>query len=89
MSSDTIENARKAFIDLAVRCNVLRFGEFELKSGRLSPYFFNAGDSPQVRRSLHSVAAMPMPSPTRLCSPISCLALLIKAFLWSQPLRSR
>ena len=43
MSSDTIENARKAFIDLAVRCNVLRFGEFELKSGRLSPYFFNAG----------------------------------------------
>jgi len=43
MSSDSIENARKAFIDLAVRCNVLRFGEFELKSGRLSPYFFNAG----------------------------------------------
>jgi len=34
---------RQTFIDLAVRCEVLRFGEFELKSGRISPYFFNAG----------------------------------------------
>jgi len=31
------------FIDLARRCNVLRFGSFTLKSGRQSPYFFNAG----------------------------------------------
>lgn len=38
-----MESVRRAFIDLAVRCSVLRFGEFELKSGRLSPYFFNAG----------------------------------------------
>ncbi len=34
---------RKTFIELALACNVLRFGEFELKSGRISPYFFNAG----------------------------------------------
>jgi orotate phosphoribosyltransferase len=34
---------RARFIDLAVRCDVLRFGDFELKSGRRSPYFFNAG----------------------------------------------
>ena len=34
---------QKAFIDFAIECDVLRFGEFKLKSGRLSPYFFNAG----------------------------------------------
>lgn len=43
MMADAMASARKAFIELAVRCEVLRFGEFELKSGRLSPYFFNAG----------------------------------------------
>ena len=31
------------FIELARRCDVLKFGEFTLKSGRTSPYFFNAG----------------------------------------------
>ncbi len=34
---------KKAFIDLAIRRQALKFGEFTLKSGRLSPYFFNAG----------------------------------------------
>jgi orotate phosphoribosyltransferase len=32
-----------AFIDLALRRDALRFGRFTLKSGRESPYFFNAG----------------------------------------------
>jgi orotate phosphoribosyltransferase len=32
-----------SFIDLCLRLGVLRFGEFKLKSGRTSPYFFNAG----------------------------------------------
>src|ERR1700684_2146266 len=31
------------FIDLCIRLGVLRFGSFTLKSGRESPYFFNAG----------------------------------------------
>jgi orotate phosphoribosyltransferase len=32
-----------AFIELARRSEVLKFGSFTLKSGRISPYFFNAG----------------------------------------------
>ncbi|WP_027848379.1 orotate phosphoribosyltransferase [Marinospirillum minutulum] len=34
---------QKDFINFALRQEVLRFGEFTLKSGRTSPYFFNAG----------------------------------------------
>ncbi|MCH8551666.1 MAG: orotate phosphoribosyltransferase [Natronospirillum sp.] len=34
---------QRAFIELALQRGVLRFGEFTLKSGRISPYFFNAG----------------------------------------------
>ena len=31
------------FVQFAVECGVLRFGEFKTKAGRMSPYFFNAG----------------------------------------------
>lgn len=34
---------QRQFLELAMSRQVLRFGEFSLKSGRLSPYFFNAG----------------------------------------------
>jgi len=36
-------NFRQDFIRFAVQHKVLRFGEFQTKAGRLSPYFFNAG----------------------------------------------
>ncbi|MDH3411976.1 MAG: orotate phosphoribosyltransferase, partial [Gammaproteobacteria bacterium] len=38
-----MDQQKKDFIEFAIRCNVLRFGEFVLKSGRRSPYFFNSG----------------------------------------------
>lgn len=38
-----MKNYQREFIEFALAKNVLRFGEFTLKSGRTSPYFFNAG----------------------------------------------
>lgn len=38
-----MKDYKRKFIELALRKNVLRFGSFTLKSGRTSPYFFNAG----------------------------------------------
>ncbi len=38
-----MQNYQREFIELALQRGVLKFGEFTLKSGRVSPYFFNAG----------------------------------------------
>lgn len=38
-----MEQYKRDFIEFALSRNVLKFGEFTLKSGRKSPYFFNAG----------------------------------------------
>lgn len=38
-----MESYKKEFIEFMVDCQVLKFGEFVLKSGRKSPFFMNAG----------------------------------------------
>lgn len=38
-----MQSYQTQFIQLALKCEALKFGQFELKSGRISPYFFNAG----------------------------------------------
>ncbi len=38
-----MERFKEAFLDFAIGQQVLLFGEFKTKAGRLSPYFFNAG----------------------------------------------
>jgi orotate phosphoribosyltransferase len=38
-----MQELQRDFISYAIHCGVLRFGEFTLKSGRQSPYFFNTG----------------------------------------------
>lgn len=36
-------DSKRQFIELSIRFGALKFGQFTLKSGRVSPYFFNAG----------------------------------------------
>ena len=36
-------NYKQEFIEFALQCDALKFGKFTLKSGRISPYFFNTG----------------------------------------------
>ena len=38
-----MENYKQKFIEMSIQIGALKFGEFELKSGRVSPYFFNMG----------------------------------------------
>jgi len=48
-----VSDFRQAFIQFAIERQVLCFGEFKTKAGRMSPYFFNAGlfnDGDSLRR---------------------------------------
>ena len=47
---------QKVFFELAHACGVLKFGDFTLKSGRRSPYFFNAGMF-NTGKAMHQLAA--------------------------------
>ncbi len=38
-----MESYKQEFIDFMIKCQVLKFGDFTLKSGRKSPFFMNAG----------------------------------------------
>ena len=40
---ENLEAFRQEFIAFAIKKEVLKFGEFKTKAGRMSPYFFNAG----------------------------------------------
>lgn len=42
-SAIALASYQEEFIEFAISKNVLQFGNFKLKSGRQSPYFFNAG----------------------------------------------
>jgi len=43
MGADEMPSLQRDFIEFALSHDVLKFGEFTLKSGRTSPYFFNLG----------------------------------------------
>lgn len=56
MSASVLKDYQQRFINIALESEALCFGEFTLKSGRKSPYFFNAGKF-NTARALYEVGA--------------------------------
>ena len=56
-----MESYKQEFIEFTVASDVLKFGEFTLKSGRKSPFFMNAGAYPQEHSFASWVSIMRRP----------------------------
>jgi orotate phosphoribosyltransferase len=74
------------FVQFAVDCGVLRFGEFKTKAGRLSPYFFNAGCSTTVPSWGVSRNSMPAVCSTAASRSTWCSGPPTRAFRWARRL---
>ena len=53
-----MEQYKQEFIEFMVDSQVLKFGEFTLKSGRKSPFFMNAGGQNRRMRLSHTLMRM-------------------------------
>ena len=76
-----MHNYQSKFLDFVIDHKILRFGEFKLKSGRISPYFFNAGlfnSGKKLNFLAESYASAIVESNLSL---MFCLVPLTKAFL--------
>ena len=62
----SLQPYQQQFIEFAISQQVLQFGQFKLKSGRISPYFFNAGLF-KSGRSLLTLSRYLRVSPPHLC----------------------
>jgi orotate phosphoribosyltransferase len=67
-----IDEGKSKFIQLVMDRRVLRFGDFTLKSGRLSPYFFNMG-AINEGESLSQLGAAYADAIMQLNTPVDCL----------------
>lgn len=70
------------FIEFAIHRNVLRFGDFTLKSGRTSPYFLMPGYSTPGMTCCNSAKPTLQPSVAVVWIMTSYSGLPIRAFRW-------
>ena len=81
-----MQDYKNRFFKLALRKGNLSFGSFTLKSGRISPYFFNAGgfdDGASLGELAYCYAEAIMHA--GICASTCCSARPTKASRWLQP----